>query len=1200
MLRKLTILIILLYIADVRAQSSIVFYNFGVGNGLSYNNVNHTCVDKRGHLWVATDRGLNRFNGQRVDKYFVEDYPQMMNSYVVFVTCDSANRIWILTDGGHVSMLDEKGILHRLGLYTGDQFVETKAILNTQHDQIILYTSEGFFSYNSSTSYTGDSLSRKNFKHLNIEGFDSIWNQRNSQIFQYDDESYLFVRKDVFYKINFKHNSLEQTYPISDCIALCKYGEHELFYFDKKSNEVNSLNLLTNSLSKPFKTLKDQHGKNINAWFFSAKQLNRTDYLFTTYSDGIYIYNSETKKISNYRHEAANPSSISCNRQMNVSVGTNGWVFLTCNPNGISYFNTNVLINNQAVFSDHTGQSFDGYINCITSKDQDQFYIGTGEGLIQWQRSSNTSQFVQALEADGSPAFLKEDILSILIDRQNHIWVSTLTNGIVVLDQHLHVLKHINSFRSGRHELTVHPVYKMIESSTGEIWVCGVHGLGNINASTFKIDNLEATPLKQFKYDYCAAIMFTDSHQLWFGVKGRGLLGYNFNSKSLDEISTKDGLSSNVIFDISVDQHRTMYVATVAGLNIIFPDGRIKIITKKDGLLIDRVDGLFPDQQNRMWIGNDIGLACYSILDSSITAYDERYGLSIYGFKVGAYYHSPDNELFAGTPKGIQYFYLDSLFHKKNLLSASIDKIETKNLRSHVTGCEIFHLDPDDNHITFYFSTIDFTPHVRTYFEYQLVGIDKEWIKVVDQNSISYNHLAPGVYEFNVRVSHDGNHWQMADNKVKVIIAMPFYKAWWFIFLLIFVLAVILYYLYQYDRKQHIERQSNLETELVITYFASQINSHKNVDEMLWDIAKNCISKLHFQDCIIYLLDENRNMLVQKAAYGPKNPVDFTIVQPIEIPVGKGITGSVAKSGYAEIINDTKSDHRYIVDDNQRNSEIAVPILIDQHVIGVIDSEHSKKNFFTLRHKQILATIAVLCANQFQKIKAEEARQSATIELLENKQKITESRLQSLRLQMNPHFLFNALNSIQQMILSNEDVVATHYLSRFSKLLRSILVHSDQELITLKEEIDIISMYIELESVRFKDTFTFKIHCDDEIETEEIRIPTMLIQPFVENAIWHGLMHKEGERHLHISFREFDDYLQCVVEDNGVGRNSSMEINKRSGRDKKHSSKGIAVSEERLNVIRNKEGHTGTIKIIDLKNESGENAGTRVVILFAI
>jgi len=425
-------------------------------------------------------------------------------------------------------------------------------------------------------------------------------------------------------------------------------------------------------------------------------------------------------------------------------------------------------------------------------------------------------------------------------------------------------------------------------------------------------------------------------------------------------------------------------------------------------------------------------------------------------------------------------------------------------------------------------------------------------------------------------------------------------KTWWFRVLGTLLGIVIIGFVINYYRKQQLEKRNRLETELVITYFASQINSHNHTDEMLWDVVKNCISKLHFEDCVIYLKDDSRNMLVQKAAHGRKNPVDFTIHKSIEITVGRGITGTVAQTGKAEIIGNTEEDSRYIVDDERRYSEIAVPILINNRVVGVIDSEHRQKKFFTQDHLGILQTIAVLCANQIQKTKAEEDKQKTTIELLENKQKAAESRLQSLRLQMNPHFLFNALNSIQQMILANEEIVATKYLSKFSKLLRAILVHSDKETITLKEELEILNLYIELESIRFKDSFSYTISVDDDIETEEVKIPTLLVQPFVENAIWHGLMHKEGTRLLKVEFTEQGDFVKCIIEDNGIGRQKSAEFKLSAAQDKKYTSKGIAVSKERLKTLKTKDGREGVITIIDLADHNGLPCGTRVEINFPI
>jgi len=155
-------------------------------------------------------------------------------------------------------------------------------------------------------------------------------------------------------------------------------------------------------------------------------------------------------------------------------------------------------------------------------------------------------------------------------------------------------------------------------------------------------------------------------------------------------------------------------------------------------------------------------------------------------------------------------------------------------------------------------------------------------------------------------------------------------------------------------------------------------------------------------------------------------------------------------------------------------------------------------------------------------------------------------------------------------------------------------------MVTLKEEIEILTLYVELESVRFKDKFTYRIHCDEHIDTDEIRIPTLLVQPFVENAIWHGLMHREDVKELLIEFTEENNFIKCIVQDNGIGRERSAALKIAAGQANKHKSKGIEVSLERLKNMRNNFGQEGNIKFVDLKDAEGNPLGTRVELYFPV
>lgn len=1188
---------ILISCLSLQGQSNITFRHLNTSDGLSYLGVVDMCTDKKGNLWIGTGNGLNMYNGKTVEKYFATEYPQLQSSNIVHVACDSNNRIWVLTAGGYLTIIDEKRKFHRVGLYEDSTFIKTRWILESQQGNLILFTSNGHYTLTpESPLNTYDSLSMSQFTNLEINGLDSLHQMFYKQVFYYDDDHYLFVKEDAFYMVNYKTRQFEHKYDFAHCTLLTKMEGDSLMVFDRESGEIKIIDLITSTFTNPFRNLKDPSPIPVNTIFSFAERIKDHQYILTSRTSGIFIYDHRAQIISHHQHHYADPSSISANVTTTLEVNPSGWVFITCNPAGISYFNSREIVNNQEVFLDAHGTGYDGYVAGIATTDNQTYYIGTGEGLLEWNRHTNITHFINFKDKDGMPLPSPQEIVSIVIDRRDHIWATTINQGVIVFDKKRQLVRHITHLGNEKYALKMERVNRLVIGPDDFIWACGRNGICRINPGTFEVDHFEESILSTFDSTSCLLLEFTDKDNLWIAISAGGVTHCNLATNELRRFTTREGLLHNGIFCLGSDQDQNMYVGTRAGLTILFADGKIKSLTQKDGLLMNRAEGLILDKHNRMWIGNDIGLACYTPEDSSLVTFDTRHGLSIYGFRVGSYFKMPNGEFAFGTPRGLQYFDPDSLFHKKISFTTLIHKIETTDIVSNITRTDTFNLSSSDRQVTFHFSTIDFSPQVRTYYKYKLNGIDPDWISLVDQNAVRYNSLPSGKYVFQVMVSNDGRQWQDAENTVTIFIAAPFYSQWWFRFTVLGMISLLGWALISRNRRKQQDQREQLETEVVIHYFASQINRHKDENEMLWDVAKNCISKLNLEECVIYMLDTSRNVLVQKAAYGPKNPKDQTILQPLEIQVGQGITGTVAHTQKAENIGNTERDPRYIVDDHRRFSEIAVPIVMDGQVFGVIDSEHSEKNFFTQKHMNLLTTIALLSANQLQRIRAEEEKQKAQIEVLQNKQKATESRLQSLRLQMNPHFLFNALNSIQQMILANEEMVATKYLSRFSKLLRSILIHSDKESISLREELDILKLYVELESVRFKEAFTYTIECDEDIDTDEVKIPTLLIQPFVENAIWHGLMHKEGMRQLKISFTDKDDHVQCIIEDNGIGRKAAREMKITSGQDKKHTSKGIEVSLERLKAMHKSGGATGSLEIIDMTDADGVALGTRVEI----
>jgi len=205
---------------------------------------------------------------------------------------------------------------------------------------------------------------------------------------------------------------------------------------------------------------------------------------------------------------------------------------------------------------------------------------------------------------------------------------------------------------------------------------------------------------------------------------------------------------------------------------------------------------------------------------------------------------------------------------------------------------------------------------------------------------------------------------------------------------------------------------------------------------------------------------------------------------------------------------------------------------------------------------------------------------------------VKESQLTALRAQMNPHFIFNALNSIQEFIINKDSRAANKYLSQFARLMRNILHVADKKGIYLNKEIESLKLYLSLEALRFGDAFEYVMEVSESINQETTYLPPMLIQPFVENAIKHGLMHKEGQKNLYIRFCKQDNTLICEVEDNGIGRKKSSEIKQLNAN--VYLSKGTGLIQERVKLLNAVFNQKVRVEVIDLENQEAEAIGTKV------
>ena len=219
------------------------------------------------------------------------------------------------------------------------------------------------------------------------------------------------------------------------------------------------------------------------------------------------------------------------------------------------------------------------------------------------------------------------------------------------------------------------------------------------------------------------------------------------------------------------------------------------------------------------------------------------------------------------------------------------------------------------------------------------------------------------------------------------------------------------------------------------------------------------------------------------------------------------------------------------------------------------------------------------------------------LELLEMQMEYARLEDKALRAQMDPHFIFNSLNSIKLLVQENENEKAIYYLTTFTKLLRGLLQNADKPTIRLYDELETCKMYLELESLRFNDSFGYRIDVPAELDLKTIEVPGLILQPFVENAIWHGLMPKKGKRELNISINSDGSWVTCLVDDNGIGRKAAMQKKEVNGT---HVSKGMQLTGERMKLNEKLYDTMSQLVIRDKYDPQGEALGTQVELKIAI
>jgi signal transduction histidine kinase/ligand-binding sensor domain-containing protein len=925
------------------------YQTFNASHGLPTSEIISLFKDNRGFLWVGTTQGVSRYDGYSFENYQTAEGGHVIGE-VVCIKEDRYKKLWI---GSHAGLFyfennqlykandaksDLQGINDLLPEQDGSMWLATEngpayispAVLSNCRTQPVNLKKNILPQWpqqkESTDGMRATQLSKAPDGTIFIANFYEIYRYENSSIEK------LFSGQDV--ENNF---TIFNVFPVS----------RNKIYFNEAKLGIHKLenNVITQI---PFEQLYRPTASfpSPGTWYFDVRGFYK---FYPTEETVAFYFNTLNINITWLSHVLYDESGF-------YWVATHdGLIKLT--PTLFKKYPLKTFYNVQEVYS--FGETSDG-----------KFLLGANRGKVYVQEIDSFRFFFPHQQRIVPLA----EVFDIYEDERKWLWFGTGYQGIAVYRKGK-IARYMS--KDGLHDDSIE---KFFESSSGKLYAMGDFGLTEI-----VVDGRNSIFFKKYKskarisqYGGFFGAIEAPDQTIWVG--GEEGLAYLKND-SLNFY--KLGGADLFVNDIKIDKSGTVWIATGGeGLFrcVFTKQGHLEIIkkyTEQEGLNTSTIMRVLCDHNGNIWVSSPRGISFIGLNGPNknrVLNFDEKDGFIKSGYNKLTLYQDKKGIIWAGCSQGLTSFNPDSiiattsppliyitgmrLLNAKENLAAFTDSMKD-NLPVHLS------LPYDKNAVNISYTSVEFSNNSAQRYFYQLMGVDTGWVYGSNERSVSYQNLQPGTYQFRVKSINDKFLWSEQEANIGFVITPPFWQRWWFVSLCLAAATVGLYLLYRFFKQKY-------EIQKTLNQFITSLYGKNTPDEIFKSMAYNCMYQLGFADCVIYQLDEEKGALIQKAVAGYESREGDNIINTIEIPLGKGIVGTVAQTGKAEIIANTATNNRYMLNNERGLSELTLPIVVDGNVYGIIDSKHPRKGFFKKRHKYILQTIAAICATRISKYLTEE------------------------------------------------------------------------------------------------------------------------------------------------------------------------------------------------------------------------------------
>ena len=806
-------LIQLLSLLALGQAHQLKFERFGSKEGLSEVNVNNIAQDSSGFIWIATENGLNRFDGHQFNSYFYDpaDSFSIGNNNIQYLLIDSKSNLWIATWGGGLNFYDRKLDRFIRYKYNPDNANSVSSdhiymLAEDKNGKIWLATDKGATIFDPvNNKFTRLNHDPKNPKSLNNDDVTYICSDKQGDVWlgTYDGEVNHFNSKEntfTSFVVNTEKLSSNSSnyictiYEDSQSRFWIGTARTGLYLFDRNNGKFHSFKEVSNSDLLTNVNIQSIIENEENLWI-------------GTENKGLFIYNTKSQKLEHFLYDEIDDNSLSANSVSSIIKDKSGNIWVGFYSGGINLHKKSTELFNHSKHNSSPNSISNNQVLSVIEDTNDGLWVGTdGGGLNYFDRKSGTTSIFRHDKTAGSIA--GDYIISLADDKKGNLWIGTWGNGLC---RYSFKNRSFTSINLTKDKVQIHNtnISSLLIASDGKIWIGTFgEGIGVYDVQTGSLTHYQNDVNDQFSLG-CDKINYIcqDSKGLiWIATPDFGINCFDPSQKKFVRFTRENGKLANNNVTYIMETRQGDIVGCTLGDGIVRFDRTKQQFVKEipqNGFASDNMCAALEDNNGILWLSTNKGICKYNPESKIAVNYYGEDGLQGETFKAHCAFKGKSGRLYFGGVNGFNSFFPDQIIEKTydppivltdfSIFNKTVAVAKNANdkspLKQDISDAKSLTIKESDAIINFEFAVLDYSPPESRNYAYKLEGFDKDWNIIGDRNNATYTNLSSGNYVFKVKCKNRSGIWSAEKIGLQLVITPSFYHTWWFS-----LLAVILFF----------------------------------------------------------------------------------------------------------------------------------------------------------------------------------------------------------------------------------------------------------------------------------------------------------------------------------------------------------------------------------------------------------------------